>query len=419
MRTDFAYAQELDQNDPLAHFRDEFVVTDKDLIYMDGNSLGRQPKRTIRLVDEMMEQWGDRLIRVWSERYFYISQEVGAKIARLIGAQPDEVIVAESTSVNLFKLLVAALQAQTSRFNILTDDMNFPSDLYILDGIVAMLGHRHNVQIVPSLDQIYGPVEQLKGMMDQDTAVVTLTHTVFKSAYTYDMADITKAAHDVGALTVWDLSHSVGSVPIDLNGSHADMAVGCSYKYLNGGPGAPAFLYIRRDLQDKLKNPITGWMSQKRQFDFELDYDPLPGIEQFLTGTPSVLSMLPVGVGIDILLEAGMENLRAKSVQQTQYLIQLWEEMLKPHGFTLKSPEDPEWRGSHVSLGHEDGWRINQCMIKEMNIIPDFRAPDNIRLGITPLYTTFAEIHRAVTRMKQIMDDNLYEKYSDQKSAVT
>ncbi|MCB0015232.1 MAG: kynureninase [Anaerolineales bacterium] len=419
MRTDYAYAQEMDKKDPLARFRAEFVITDPDLIYMDGNSLGRQPKRAIQLIEEMMAQWGDRLIRVWSDRYFYVAQEIGAKVAQLLGAQPDEVIIAESTSVNLFKLLVAGLQAQQGRSTILTDDLNFPSDLYIIDGIIELLGKRHRLQVVPSPDQVFGPADQLAAMMDEDTALVTLTHTVFKSAYTYDMEAINRAAHNAGALTVWDLSHSVGSVPIDLNGSGADMAVGCSYKYVNGGPGAPAFLYVRRDLQDKLKNPITGWMSQRQQFDFDLEYDPLPGIEQFLTGTPQVLSMLPVGAGVDILLEAGMDNLRAKSVQQTSYLIALWETYLKPHGFTLKSPSDPEWRGSHVSLGHPEGWRINQCMIKEMNIIPDFRAPDNIRLGITPLYTTYDEIHRAVTRIEKIMSDRLYEKYPTQKTTVT
>ncbi|MEM8861651.1 MAG: kynureninase, partial [Chloroflexota bacterium] len=197
-----------------------------------------------------------------------------------------------------------------------------------------------------------------------------------------------------------------------------DMAIGCSYKYLNGGPGAPAFLYVRKDLQEKLRNPIAGWHGRKNQFDFGLDYHPKDGIERFFSGTPDAFSMAPIGPGVDMLLEAGMDNVRAKSVAQTEYLIDLWEEILQPYGFTLNSPRDAKWRGSHVSVGHVEGWRINQCMINDMNIIPDFRAPDNIRLGIAPLYTTYSDIHEAVMRMKKIMDDKLYEKYTLQASAT-
>lgn len=213
-------------------------------------------------------------------------------------------------------------------------------------------------------------------------------------------------------MVVWDLSHSIGSVPVDLNGSGADMAIGCSYKYVNGGPGAPAFLYVRKDLQEKLRNPIAGWHGRKDQFDFGLDYHPKDGINRFLSGTPDVLSIMPIAVGIDLLLEAGMDRVREKSVAQTEFMIALWEAHLKPYGFTLNSPREAKWRGSHVAIGHADGWRINQCMIQDVNILPDFRAPDNIRLGITPLYTTFTELHTAVMRIKQIMDEKLYERYS-------
>ena len=197
------------------------------------------------------------------------------------------------------------------------------------------------------------------------------------------------------------------------------MAIGCSYKYVNGGPGAPAFLYVRRDLQERLRNPITGWMGQQNLFDFDLSYSPQAGMEQFLTGTPTVLSIAPIGVGADLLLQAGMDVIRKKSVQQTEYLIALWEEMLAPLGYTLNSPRESKQRGSHVSLGHPEGWRINQCMIKEMQIIPDFRAPDNIRLGIAPLYTSFVDIHTTVTRMQQIVEERLYEKYSAEMATVT
>ena len=207
-------------------------------------------------------------------------------------------------------------------------------------------------------------------------------------------------------------------MPIDLNASNADMAVGCTYKYLNGGPGAPAFLYIRRDLQEKLRNPIAGWMGQKNRFDFGLQYEPEDGIGRFLTGTPHVMSVAPIGVGVDMLLEAGMDRVRAKSVAQTEYLIALWETHLQPLGFSLNSPRDSAWRGSHVAIGHPEGWRINQSMIHDMNVIPDFRAPDNIRLGVTPLYTSFADLHEAVMRIKRIMEGKLYEKYSADTTAI-
>lgn len=419
MKTDRQYAQHLDEKDPLRIFREKFIIEDPDLIYLDGNSLGRMPKLTQNLISELGMQWGKRLIRMWGDGYFHISQHIGSKIARLVGAKPEEVIIAESTSVNLFKLVVAALKAQPGRTKIITDDLNFPSDIYVLNGVINLLGGNHVLEIVSSSDGVHGPVDEISRRIDDQTALVTLSHTVFKSAFTYEMAVINQAAHEAGALTLWDLSHSAGSVPIALTETEADLAIGCTYKYINGGPGSPAFLFVRNELQKRLNNPITGWMSQKNQFDFEYGYDPLPGIDQFLTGTPPVMSIAPIEVGVDILLEAGMDRIRLKSVQQTEYLIALWQELLRPYGFSLNSPTNFDRRGSHISIGHPEGWRINQCMIQEMRIIPDFRAPDNIRLGITPLYTTFVELHTAVSRIQQIMEDRLYEKYSDEKTTVT
>ncbi len=417
IRPDLQYAQEMDAKDALAAYKAKFVITDPELIYLDGNSLGRLPIATKAKMTAMIDQWGDRLIRFWSQDNFEIASELGDKIAQLIGAAPGEVIVAESTSVNMFKLFVAALQFQEGRSRIVTDDLNFPSDLYVLSEIKTLLGNKHEIDIVKSADGMSGPVEAIKARLDQDTALLTLSGTVFKSAYNYDIADLNAAAKAAGALTVWDLSHSVGSVPIDLNGSGADMAIGCCYKFLNGGPGAPAFLYVRKSLQEQLRNPIAGWMGCKSQFDFSLDYTPKDGIGRFLTGTPTALSMAPIGVAVDMLLEAGMDRLRAKSVAQTEYLIALWETHLKPFGFTLNSPRDAKKRGSHVAIGHPDAWRINQSMINDKQIIPDFRAPDNIRLGIAPIYTAFADIFEAVMRIKAIMEGRLYEKYSADTSA--
>ncbi len=420
LQTDLAYAAELDAHDPLAHFRERFVITDPDLIYMDGNSLGRLPQSTVTLAEDIVQhQWGERLIRYWNEGWFTAPERVGSKIARLIGADPDEVIVADSTSVNLFKLVVAALRFQQGRSRIVTDNLNFPSDLYILQGIIDLLDKQHRLDILPSPDDIHGPVSEIQAELANQTALLTLSHTVYKSGYIYDMPAITAAAHEVGALMLWDLSHSVGSVPVDLHAAQADLAVGCCYKYLNGGPGAPAFLFMRRDLQDILRNPIAGWMGQRNLFNFELEYRPSQGLRHFLTGTYPVISLSLIESGVDILLEAGSENLRAKSKRQSEYLINLWEEFLKPLGFTLNSPRESDRRGSHVSLGHAEGLRIDQVLINEMKVLPDFRPPDTIRLGIAPIYTSYRDIHTTVMRMQKVVSDRLYERYPRQAPVVT
>jgi kynureninase len=318
--------------------------------------------------------------------------------------------MADATSVNLFKLALAAVRAQPGRRKIVTDNLNFPSDLYILQSITRLAGDTC-LDVVISADGIHGPLEGVAAAIDEDTALVTLSHTVFKSGYTYDMAAVTEMAHQASALILWDLSHSAGSVPVDLNAAGVDLAVGCTYKYLNGGPGAPAFLYVRHEHQGVLENPISGWMGQRNQFDFGLAYDPAPGIQHFMTGTPPVISLAAVEPGIELLLEAGMDRVRAKSLRQTSYLIDLWEALLAPLGFRLNSPRDPAQRGSHVSLGHDEGMRINLALINEMNVLPDFRRPDNIRLGIAPLYNTFVEIQMAVTRLQQVVAGRLYERY--------
>jgi kynureninase len=420
IRTDAAYAEELDAQDELAPFRDRFVVADPQLIYLDGNSLGRLPQATQALADDLLQrQWGEQLIRGWNQGWFAAPERVGAKIAKLLGADADEVIVADSTSVNLFKLVVAALRHQQGRSRIITDNLNFPSDIYVLQGAIDILDNRHQLEIVLSPDGIHGPVDALCAAFDEQTALATLSHTVFKSGYTYDLHELTRAAHDSGALILWDLSHSVGSVPIDLHAANVDFAVGCTYKYLNGGPGAPAFLYIRRDLQEALVNPITGWMGQQNLFGFGLQYQPAAGLRRFLTGTPPIVSLTLVEPGVDLLLEAGLDKLRAKSVRQSDYLLGLWQALLAPLGFTLNSPRDARYRGSHISLGHPEGLRIDLALINDFQVLPDFRAPDNIRLGIVPLYTSYRDIYTAVMRMQQIVVDRLYEKYSDDIPVVT
>lgn len=407
----------LDENDELAPFRQAFVIDDPELIYLDGNSLGRLPRATVALLQDMVtRQWGQRLIRSWNEGWFTLAQQIGGKLAHLLGAQPDEVILADSTSVNLYKLTAAAWQARPGRHKIVSDDLNFPSDLYIFQGA---LNNRGWLQIVPSPDGIHGPTAALAQALNEDTALLSLSHTAFKSGYTYDMAALTEQAHRVGALALWDLSHSVGAVPIDLNGSGVDLAVGCTYKYVNGGPGAPAFLYVRRDLQEELRQPIAGWFGQQNQFALDLHYQASAGITRFLTGTPPLLSLAAVEPGVDLLVDAGISRLRAKSIQQTEYLIALWQAWLQPLGFTLNSPRDAAQRGSHVSLGHAEAARIDRALIEQMNVLPDFRRPDNLRLGIAPLYTSFQDIYTAMTRLQQVTAERMYEQYSPEMPDVT
>lgn len=416
---DASHAYTLDTKDELGYLRDRFIFKDPELIYLDGNSLGRLPRATVRRMQDVVEQeWGEKLIRSWGEGWMGLPERLGAKIAAAVGAQPDEVIVADSTSVNLFRLALAAVRAKTQRFKILTDDLNFPSDLYVLQGICQLVGGRY-IQRIPSADGINGPVDEIEAALDDNTALLTLSHTVFKSGYTYNMSRLTDLAHQAGAFVLWDLSHSAGSFPVKLNEARADLAVGCTYKYLNGGPGAPAFLYVRRSLQEQLGNPIQGWMGQENAFGFGLDFTAVAGIRRFTTGTPPVLSLAAVEPGLDLILEAGLERIRAKSIKQTEYFVALYHEYLKPLGFRLQSPTDPGQRGSHISLGHDDGWRINQALIKQMNVIPDFREPDNLRFGFAPLYTSYTDIYTAVIRLRTIAVDKLHEQYGEERTAVT
>ena len=414
-------AVDLDATDPLTAFRDRFVITDPDLIYLDGNSLGRLPKASVALAREVVElQWGDRLIRGWGEGWLDAPSRIGAKIARLIGARADEVVVADSTSVNLFKLVVAGLrcQAQTGRQRVVTDDLNFPSDLYVLRSAIDLVGG-FELDVVLSANGIDGPVEAIGRAVTADTALVALSHTVFKSGFVYDMARLTRTVHERGAMILWDLSHSVGAVPVDMDDAGVDLAVGCTYKYLNGGPGAPAFLYVRRELQNRLTNPIAGWMGTHDMFGFALDYEPESGIRHLLTGSPPTVSTALVEPGVDLLIEAGMDAVREKSRRQTTFLVDAWAQELEPLGYRLATPRDPDRRGSHVALGHDEGLRIDLALIHDMKVIPDFRAPDNIRLGVSPLYTSFGELREAVTRLARVVTERVYEKHEDSRPTVT
>jgi kynureninase len=415
------YALRLDSSDPLAGYRQKFVIAEPGLIYLDGNSLGRLPVATAERMRQVVErEWGTDLIRGWNQDWWHAPQRIGEKIAGLVGAGPGQVIVSDSVSINLFKLASAALSLHPERSKIITDTLNFPSDLYIVQGLVNLLGGRHEIVRVGSQDGDITPdLAALEAAIDQDTALVTLSHVIFKSGYLYDMAAISELAHKKGALVLWDLSHSAGAVPIELDACNVDFAIGCTYKYLNGGPGSQAFLYVRRDLQEQVVSPLWGWWGEDSPFDFNLDYTPAPGIARFLSGSQGILAMLAMEASLNPTIEAGMARIREKSVRLTGYLIDLYDAFLAPLGFSLGSPRDPDRRGSHISVRHPEGYRINRALIEEMNLIPDFRDPDNIRLGLVPLYTTFHEVWEGVNRICRVVEESRYEKYPAQRLTVT
>ena len=415
-----ARARELDRRDELGRFRDRFLIEDPGLIYLDGNSLGRVPKDAIPLMERLIrQQWGNRLIRAWNDEWMGLSRRIGGKLAGLIGALPDEVIIADSTSVNLFKLIAGALRERPGRRRVVTDRVNFPSDIYILKAVTDLLDPACELVVLPEDNGFAASVEALERAVDDDTALVLLSHVMYKSSYMYDLERITEIAHRRDAMILWDLSHSAGVVPMACHDLGIDLAVGSTYKYLNGGPGAPAFLYVRDDLQSRLVNPISGWFGHRKQFYFDTEFEPASGIDRYLTGTPSVLSLAMIEPGVDLALEAGMDSIRAKSLSQTGYLVDLWASELAPLGFTLNSPRNGARRGSHVSFGHAEGYRIDQAIREEKQVISDFRMPDNIRLGIAPLYTTYEELHLAVRALAEVVRSGSFRQYSDVIKGVT
>lgn len=414
----------LDEQDELSAYRSKFISGNEKLIYLDGNSLGKLPAESKAILEHSVNiEWGERLIRSWNEDWYTKNTELGDKIAQIAGASEGEVVITDTTSVNLYKLAHAALKFKMGRTRVVTDELNFPSDLYILQGLVKEFGAGYELIIVPSRDGITINFGDLKETIDDNTALVSLSHVAFKSSFRYNMKEITSLVQEKGAMILWNLSHSIGAVPGELNGSNADLAVGCTYKYLNGGPGSPAFLYVRKDLQDKLSSPIWGWFGEKNPFDFVLNYRPGEGIKRFLAGTPPILSLIAIEPTLDMMNEIGMYRIRKKSVSQSEFLSRLAGKFLYRLGFQPGSPMDPEKRGSHLSLRHPEAYRICKALIDpdlgETVVIPDFRDPDNIRLGITPLYTTYTELFMAVREIRNIVESKLFLKYSSEREQVT
>jgi kynureninase len=410
-------AEELDAADPLAGLRDRFVCPEPGLIYLDGNSLGRLPRVTAQRIGQVVDQqWGAGLVRSWAD-WVSLPQQVGDLLgAVLLGAAPGQVVVSDSTTVNLYKLACAALTAQPGRRVIVTDDDNFPTDRYVLAGVAAQFGAELRM-IHTDLDEGISRAA-LADAVGPDTALVSLSHVAYRSGALADMAGLTALVHEAGALVLWDLCHSAGAVPAELDASAADLAVGCSYKYLNAGPGAPAFLYVRRDLQDRLRQPIQGWFGQRGQFEMGPAYDPLPTVARFTTGTPNILGTVAVEEGTRLLGEAGIQALRDKGILLTSYLIGLADSWLAPLGCALATPRDPLRRGSHVSLHHPEAWRISQALI-QAGVIGDYRVPDRLRLGPAPIYTRFTDVWDALSILREIIETRSYADLPAEPADVT
>jgi kynureninase len=391
-------AERLDAADPLAPFRERFVLGDPETLYLDGNSLGRLPLATRHALRERIDQWGAELVTGWHE-WIDIPQRAGDLLAEaVLGARPGEVIVADSTTVNLYKLASALLSRREGA--IITDRGNFPTDRYVLDG----LARRHGRELILfDADPLMGPqaADIARASVGRDVALVSLSHVAYRSGA---LADVERITHEAPAPLIWDLSHSAGAVSIELDDWGVELAVGCTYKYLNAGPGAPAYLYLSANVQEDLRTPIQGWFGQREQFEMERPYEPEAGIRGWLAGTPSILATTAVEQGARLIGEAGRQAIAAKARELTGFAIELIDEQLAPLGFELGTPRDPDRRGAHVSLRHGEAWPITRALIERARVMPDFRGPDAIRLGLPPLYTRFADVHEATTRLRELVE---------------
>ncbi|MDA2979865.1 MAG: kynureninase [Actinomycetota bacterium] len=405
--TDRALA--LDAADPLAKVRERFVINDE-FVYLDGNSLGRLPKATIERMRSVVEdEWAHELVLGWSH-WLDIGLDIGAKLAPLIGAAASEVVLCDQTSVNLYKLAVAGLR-HSGRTDIITDEGNFPSDRFVLGAIASAAGGR---LILAPEDPTAADVRSLA---TTNVGLVSFSHVGYRSGAMLNAAAVTQAAHDAGALMLWDLAHSAGAVPVELNAWGADLAVGCTYKYLNGGPGAPAFLFVSEALITELEQPMSGWYGHEDQFAMAAKFIPAGDIRRFVVGTPPIVSMVGADEGIRVTAEVGMAAIRTKSLALTDFFIEALGTMPQ-HGFTLITPGGHEERGSQITIQHPEGYRISLAL-RKAGVIPDFRAPDLIRFGFTPLYTTFGEAAQAADVLDRVMSSREYEDFEAIRMGVT
>jgi kynureninase len=401
----------LDAHDPLAAFRTRFALPEG-VVYLDGNSLGARPKvAAARAQSVIGEEWGNGLIRSWNDAdWIGLPAKVGDKLGQLIGAAPGEVVACDSTSVNLFKLLSAAFVLRPGRRVLLTDRDNFPTDNYVAEGVAAFLDGKVEIRVLPA--------EEILAAIDQDVAVVSLTQVNYRTGRIYDMAKISAAATAMGALSLWDLSHSAGAIPVDLTGAGADLAVGCCYKYLNGGPGAPAYVFVPKRHHQAVRQPISGWMGHAAPFEFSGDFRPAPGIGRMLSGTPPVIALALLECGLDIIIEAGMDALRVKSMALSDLFISLITQHCDGHGLELISPQDANLCGSQVSYSYENGFGAMQALIAR-GVIGDFRQPNVMRFGFAPLYVTHIDLWDAVQALRAVLVGAEWKKFPMRAGVVT
>ncbi|HEU0103750.1 MAG TPA: kynureninase [Mycobacteriales bacterium] len=395
-------ARELDAADPLAPLRERFLDTEQVVAYLDGNSLGRPLRATAERLDAFVRTtWAERLIRGWTDEWLQWPQTVGDRLGRVaLGAAAGQVVVADSTTVLLYKLVRAAVDAAPGRREVVLDTDNFPTDRYVLEGVAAERGL--TLRWVET-DRAGGiTAEQVTEVVGPDTALVVFSHVAYRSGFLADAEAVTRVAHGAGALALWDLSHSVGSVPMELDAWGVDLAVGCSYKYLNGGPGAPAFAYVAQKHLGRLQQPIWGWIGRADAFEMGPGYVPADGVRSLLSGTPPILAMVPLAVGLELLEEAGIGAVRDKSVLLTAYALEVVDAELAQHGVTVATPRDPALRGSHITLRRADFRGVTE-LLWERGVIPDFRGPDGLRIGLSPLSTSFAEVHAGLSVLRDVV----------------
>jgi kynureninase len=397
-------ATAMDRGDPLEGFREAFVIADDGVVYLDGNSLGRPPHAVAPALAALVEEgWGERLIRAWSEGWMDVPLLVGDRIGALIGAARGQTVVADSTTVCFFKAASAALDARAGRTEIVTDPGNFPTDRYVLESLAAQRGLR--LRWLEPADPTHGPsAEEVARVCSERTALVTFTHVDYRTAAILDMESITRSAHECGALALWDLCHSVGALPVALDAAGADLAVGCTYKYLNGGPGSPAFIYVRSELLDSLRQPIWGWLGRRDPFRMDPGYVPAGGIRAFLSGTPPIIALHALAAALELVERAGIGRIRAKAIALTELAIALADERLAAHGVAVASPRDPRRRGAHVALAHPRAQELCRTL-ERRGVLVDHRAPDVVRLGLSPLTTRFAEVWDGVEALRTVLSE--------------
>jgi len=421
--TDRAYALELDKNDPLAEYRSKFVITDPNLCYLDGNSLGRLPHATVKAVSDFLSQeWGNEVVTGWSH-WIDEAQVAGDLLGRAaLGAGPGQVLVCDTTSVNFYQLCLAAINARPGRKTIITDAANFPTDRYILEGIAKQLSM--NLIIIDNEDPAIADnelitAELLEKYMTEDVALVTFEVIQYRSGARTDIQSVTDLARSYGALVVWDASHAAGAIEMNFDANGADLAVGCTYKYGNSGPGSPAWLYVNKRVQKELQVPIQGWFANEDQFGMGARFEKAEGIRGFQIASPSIVGIRSVQIAFAMIEEAGIDVIASKAAMGTQMMIDLFDEWLAPLGYTLLTSRNPQERGGHISLGHPDAAKICIALRKFANVIPDYRTHNAIRLAMAPLPTSYVEVWDGFARIRDLTESRQYEEVQGSDSRVT